>query len=73
MTPHVSFFLSYPTPAPPTPPSQYKVMNSPISLAMSGRTRDVGGRILETSSRNTTSDSRIDIPRVTFSPASAGR
>ena len=42
-------------------------------LAMSGRTSDVGGRIFDTSKRNTTSDSRILIPRVTFSPASAGK
>ena len=34
-------------------------------LAMRGSTREVGGRILETSSRNTTSDSRMLIPRVT--------
>ena len=34
-------------------------------LAMRGRTSEVGGRILETSSRNTTSDSRMLIPRVT--------
>ena len=34
-------------------------------LAMRGSTREVGGRILETRSRNTTSDSRMLIPRVT--------
>lgn len=34
-------------------------------LAMSGRTSDVGGRIFETSNRNTTSDRRILIPNVT--------
>lgn len=38
-------------------------------LAMSGRTSEVGGRIFETRSRKTTSDSRIDMPSVTFSPA----
>ena len=37
-------------------------------FAISGSTSDVGGRILETKSRNTTSDRRIDIPKVTFSP-----
>ena len=42
-------------------------------LAMRGNTRDVGGKILETRSRNTTSDSRMEMPSVTFSPASAGR
>ena len=42
-------------------------------LAMRGNTREVGGKILETSSRNTTSDSRMEMPSVTFSPASAGR
>lgn len=42
-------------------------------LAMRGSTRDVGGRILDTKSRNTTSERRILMPRVTFSPASAGR
>lgn len=31
-------------------------------LAISGSTRDVGGRILLTSNRNTTSDRRILIP-----------
>ncbi len=34
-------------------------------LAMSGSTSDVGGRILDTSSRNTTSDSKILMPSVT--------
>jgi len=38
-------------------------------LAIKGRTSEVGGRILDTSSRNTTNDSKIDMPRVTFSPA----
>ena len=38
-------------------------------LAMSGNTIDVGGRIFDTSSKNTTSDSRILMPNVTFSPA----
>ena len=42
-------------------------------LAIRGNTREVGGKILETSSRNTTSDSRMEMPSVTFSPASAGR
>ncbi len=35
-------------------------------FAMSGSTRDVGGRILDTSSRNTTSDSRMLMPKVTY-------
>lgn len=35
-------------------------------LAMSGNTNDVGGRIFETSNRNTTSDSKILIPKVTW-------
>lgn len=34
-------------------------------LAISGSTSDVGGRIFETSNRNTTSDSRMLIPSVT--------
>jgi len=34
---------------------------------------DVGGRILETSSRNTMSASKMEIHMVIFSPASAGR
>ena len=38
-------------------------------LAMSGNTIDVGGRIFDTSKRNTTSDRRIEMPNVTFSPA----
>lgn len=42
-------------------------------LAMSGSTREVGGSILETSSRKTTSDSKMLMPSVTFSPASAGK
>jgi len=42
-------------------------------LAMRGRTREVGGKIFETRSRNTTSDKRMLIPRVTYSPASAGK
>ena len=41
-------------------------------LAMRGNTREVGGRIFETSSRKTTSESKMLIPNVTFSPASAG-
>lgn len=36
-------------------------------------TSDVGGRIFDTSNRKTTSDSKILMPSVTFSPASAGR
>ncbi len=35
-------------------------------LAMRGSTRDVGGRILETSSRKTTSESKMLMPKVTF-------
>jgi hypothetical protein len=42
-------------------------------LAMSGRTSDVGGKIFDTSRRNTTSERRMLMPRVTFSPASAGK
>lgn len=42
-------------------------------LAMSGIVMDVGGRILETSRRKTTSASRMEIHIVIFSPASAGR
>lgn len=42
-------------------------------LAMSGSTREVGGRIFDTSRRNTTSESKMLMPSVTFSPASAGR
>lgn len=42
-------------------------------LAMSGSTNEVGGSILETSSRKTTSDSKMLMPSVTFSPASAGK
>ena len=34
-------------------------------LAISGSTREVGGRIFDTSSRNTTSDSKMLIPSVT--------
>lgn len=42
-------------------------------LAISGSTSEVGGRIFDTSSRKTTSESKILIPSVTFSPASAGK
>ena len=35
-------------------------------LAIRGNTREVGGKILETSSRNTTSESKIEIPSVTW-------
>jgi len=35
-------------------------------LAMSGKTREVGGRILETKSKNTTKESKILIPNVTY-------
>ena len=41
-------------------------------LAMRGKTREVGGRIFDTSKRKTTSESKMLIPKVTFSPASAG-
>lgn len=37
-------------------------------LAMRGSTNEVGGSILLTSKRNTTNDSRMEIPSVTFSP-----
>ena len=42
-------------------------------LAIRGNTSEVGGKILETKRRNTTSDRRMEMPSVTFSPASAGR
>ena len=42
-------------------------------LAMRGRTKDVGGKIFDTKRRNTTNDNKIEMPKVTFSPASAGR
>jgi len=42
-------------------------------LAINGSTREVGGRILLTKRRNTTRDKRMLMPKVTFSPASAGR
>lgn len=35
-------------------------------LAMSGNTSDVGGKIFDTSNRNTTSDSKILMPNVTY-------
>lgn len=35
-------------------------------LAISGSTSEVGGRIFDTSSRNTTSESRMEMPRVTW-------
>lgn len=34
-------------------------------LAISGNTSDVGGRIFDTRSRNTTNDSKMLIPKVT--------
>ena len=34
-------------------------------LAINGSTSDVGGKILDTSKRNTTSDSKMLIPKVT--------
>lgn len=37
-------------------------------LAISGSTSEVGGRILETKSKNTTRERRMEMPRVTFSP-----
>lgn len=37
-------------------------------LAIKGNTREVGGRIFDTNKRKTTSDKRIEIPSVTFSP-----
>jgi len=40
---------------------------------MSGIVTDVGGRLLETSSKNTTRASKMEIHRVTFSCASAGK
>lgn len=41
-------------------------------FAINGSTSEVGGSILETRSRNTTSDSRIEMPKVTFSPEFTG-
>lgn len=35
-------------------------------LAINGSTSDVGGRIFDTSNRNTTSDSKMLIPSVTY-------
>ena len=35
-------------------------------LAISGSTREVGGRIFDTSKRNTTSERRMLIPSVTY-------
>jgi len=40
-------------------------------LAIKGSTNDVGGNIFETNNRNTTNDSKIDMPKVTFSPRSS--
>jgi len=42
-------------------------------FAMSGIDEEVGGRIFETSSRNTTNARRMEIAKVIFSSASAGR
>jgi len=42
-------------------------------LAISGIFTEVGGRILETSNRNTIRASSMEIHMVIFSPASAGR
>ena len=42
-------------------------------FAIRGSTSEVGGRIFETNRRNTTRESKILIPSVTFSPASAGK
>jgi len=42
-------------------------------FAISGMLFEVGGRILDTSKRNTIRASRIDIHMVIFSPASEGR
>ena len=42
-------------------------------LAIRGMVSDVGGRILETSSRKTTRASKMEMHMVIFSPASAGR
>lgn len=42
-------------------------------LAMRGILTEVGGRILETSSKNTIRASKMEIHIVIFSPASAGR
>jgi len=42
-------------------------------LAIRGMVEEVGGRIFETSNKNTTRASRIEMARVIFSEASAGR
>ena len=42
-------------------------------LAINGIVIEVGGRIFETSRRNTTKASKMDIHMVIFSPASAGK
>ncbi len=42
-------------------------------LAINGIDEDVGGRILETSNRKTTRARRIEMARVIFSLASAGK
>jgi len=42
-------------------------------FAMSGTLMEVGGRIFDTRSKNTTRARRIEIHMVIFSPASAGR
>ena len=42
-------------------------------LAIKGSTSEVGGSILDTNSRNTTNDNRMDMPNVTFSPVAIHR
>jgi hypothetical protein len=42
-------------------------------FAINGIVDEVGGRILETSNKNTTIDRRTEIVRVTFSVESAGK
>jgi hypothetical protein len=52
----------------------YSLENSHQSyLAINGIVSEVGGRILETSNRNTTNASRMLMPRVIFSEHSAGK
>jgi hypothetical protein len=42
-------------------------------LDINGITIDVGGKIFDTSKRNTTKASKIDIHKVIFSPSSVGK
>ena len=48
-------------------------MTAIMTMTMTMTMTEVGGRILETSSRNTMSANKMEIHMVIFSPASAGR